>query len=663
LKPANVLITKSGQYKITDFGLAKRLGDSLGFTRTGDIMGTPGYMAPEQAAGKTGELNSAVDVYALGAILYELLTGRPPFRGVNVADTLEMVRNEEPAAPSRLVPRLHRDLSTICLKCLHKSPARRYESAEALAIDLRRWLDGDPIQARPPRSIERAWRAVKRRPITAGLVLSAATSVMALSLYAIAVTRAREAEDRQAREEALRMGVQRQFTDSLKAFDAICGLVQAGSALQGPNGLKPLHEKLQDYYRSLIANEQAMAWSDPLQIADACLNLGDLLSRTGKKQDAIDAYRQAGVIFEKLTSRERGSETARRKLARTFLECGKQCRDLGRLDDAAQRYQAARSLLEALVAQSPNDPEDRRLLAETWHQTGVLLADDAATRLDALAAYERGRQLRRELLDEKPTSDIYRRDLARSYGYAGDVELDLGQLPEADRSYWESHRLREPLNRDAEDRMQLARSWSNFGLFQVRGRAYSTAIEFFEKSRKIQRELVDQAPAFTEYRSDLAGTLCRIGELKIMQRLPAPELDDARAIYAELLAIDPASQGFKAGVVESQTLLAIAAVDNRAKARGYLDIARGLADELMKSRKSANDAYWFAVIAALDDRADQRDKAGDWLKIAIERGFRRKHPDDVRSDRGFGAVRTSRRFQDAIELYEEKLRGDRPAVR
>jgi hypothetical protein len=167
LKPANVLLGKDGEPKVADFGLAKQLaspgrqpGEDL--TRTGMILGTPSYMAPEQAGGKGKEAGPACDVYALGAILYELLTGRPPFRGPTDLDTVLQVVSTEPVPPRLLNPRISRDLETICLKCLEKDPARRYASADALAGDLEQYLAGGPIAARSVNVLDRLARTLER---------------------------------------------------------------------------------------------------------------------------------------------------------------------------------------------------------------------------------------------------------------------------------------------------------------------------------------------------------------------------------------------------------------------------------------------------------------------------------------------------------------------
>jgi formylglycine-generating enzyme required for sulfatase activity len=204
LKPGNVLLAGPEKVaKITDFGLAKRIdAEARDVSQSGAIMGTASYMAPEQAAGKVRDTGPAADVYALGALLYECLAGRPPFEGPQHV-VLASVLNDEPAPPSRLAAKLPRDLETICLKCLRKQPDKRYASAEELANDLRRFLSGEPVQARPVGRLERAVMWTRRRPALAallGVTLLALVGLIALSAVALD----REQKSRQAAEKATR---------------------------------------------------------------------------------------------------------------------------------------------------------------------------------------------------------------------------------------------------------------------------------------------------------------------------------------------------------------------------------------------------------------------------------------------------------------------------
>ena len=180
LKPSNVLVDSLGTRLVTDFGLAKRLeGGDRSLTESGQLVGTPRYMAPEQAAGQK-DLTVAADIYSLGAILYERLTGQTPFTGDNVLTLLRQAREQEPPRPSSIRRGLDRDLETVVLKCLEKEPGRRYPSAESLAEDLDRWLAGKPIAARPTGSLMRAWKWARRNPTLAGLLASIGVLLVAL---------------------------------------------------------------------------------------------------------------------------------------------------------------------------------------------------------------------------------------------------------------------------------------------------------------------------------------------------------------------------------------------------------------------------------------------------------------------------------------------------
>jgi WD40 repeat protein len=207
LKPANVLLTSDGAPKITDFGLAKDLGIDSGQTESGSILGTPSYMAPEQALGHIRAIGPETDVYALGAILYECLTGRPPFRGATILETLEQVRTQEPVSPSQLQSKLPRDVETICLKCLQKDPAKRYRTAAELADELQRFERGETILARPVGSVERLVRWCRRNPLVSMSIGATASALLigaAVAIYfAVVASHARDRADQVADEAIL----------------------------------------------------------------------------------------------------------------------------------------------------------------------------------------------------------------------------------------------------------------------------------------------------------------------------------------------------------------------------------------------------------------------------------------------------------------------------
>jgi WD40 repeat protein len=276
LKPANILLDQQGNPRVTDFGLAKKVEGDSGLTGSGQIMGTPSYMPPEQTGGKRGEVGPAADVYALGATLYCMLTGRPPFQAATPVDTVIQVISDEPVPPRRLNASVPLDLETICLKCLEKEPARRYASAAVLAADLRRYLDGEPILARPVGGPERAWRWARRKPALAGSL--GAVTLLLIAIAAIStISAGRLKAERDTALKNLRRAEDAEGDARDKLFDSLKAQARAvrfsRRVGQRFDGLDALERAAQIARERRMPPEQITALRDE---AIACMALPDL---------------------------------------------------------------------------------------------------------------------------------------------------------------------------------------------------------------------------------------------------------------------------------------------------------------------------------------------------------------------------------------------------
>ncbi len=344
--------------KITDFGLAKQLDPAASQTQSGAVMGTPSYMAPEQAVGEPRAIGPAADVYALGAILYEMLTGRPPFRGASAFDTLEQLRVQEPVPPRRLQPRLPRDLETICLKCLAKEPGRRYATAEALADDLHRFRTGEPIRARRTRAWEHAWKWARRRPALAALaVLNLAMLLALLVGGAVYQVRLRDALDTATRQKELAEARQARALRNLEVAIGTAEGMWQRARLEGVDQSPAIRrlqaQMVQDVrrlYQELLADKDNPDPKLQRWIGWGYAGLGRCATMLGNNDEAREEYQRARAVQEQLVADFPDVAEYRHDLAVTFFNLSDLDGSLGRFEAAEDSFRRAEKLFTSLPA-------------------------------------------------------------------------------------------------------------------------------------------------------------------------------------------------------------------------------------------------------------------------------------------------------------------------
>ena len=450
LKPANVLIAADGTLKISDFGLVKRLEDDSSQTRTGSILGTPNYMSPEQAKGETQKVGPAADQYALGAILYELLTGRPPFQGTSVLDTLDQVRKKEPVPPSQLQPKIPRDLETICLKCLEKEPVRRYADVTALAEDLRRFRAGEPIVARPVSRAEHLLRWCLRNQLVAGLGAAAAASLLigtavsttlavnvsqknqTLSLTNVALAKAKDLAEQQRQ---VAVTKQQQAEDAARAANA-----------QNRNAV-----------------EAEVAWINVMEhqlryVPEVQDVREKMLSDATKR---LDESIRAMTGLRKVIGWAPGDEENNWKsLARARQRLGDFNLQRNRFTEALEQFRLMDEILETMAKANPLDPMAQFRLARSRRQLGFVAAHKIGDSGAGQTYLRQAIEINRACLAKKPGDDSFQRELANSLGQLANAEMVLGHLESARDLYLEELQVRSKFSNalaaDEDSRRELA---------------------------------------------------------------------------------------------------------------------------------------------------------------------------------------------------------------
>lgn len=455
LKPSNILVAADGTHLIGDFGLAKQLDGGVGggtwqadATETGVILGTPSYMAPEQAGTPGTTIGPAADVYSLGAILYECLSGRPPFKAASVLETLEQLRSQEPVPVRSLYPGLPRDLETICLKCLQKDPRRRYTSAADLADDLKRFVDGKPILARPIRAWERTWKWAKRSPAAAGLFLVSCLAVVGVVLGILvhnsqlksALDAARQNAEKAQRQQKL---AQDHYEGARGTLDKMLEEFQ-GLRLDEVRQLRELQRRqLEDalaFYQKAL-NEQGDANPEVRNdVAIACKRVADLQCLLGRRTEAATNYTRAIQLLDSLPVELCETPSNQFLLATSYNNRGLVANHNRQWVDAERDHTTAHEIFETHWLKNPSDAQWRAGLAETEHFLGAL--HQARGNLPECEHFQlKAKTIYAKLVQDHPEVEGYRSKLV-------DCEINLALLYQSTNRSVEATRVYEQAEED-----------------------------------------------------------------------------------------------------------------------------------------------------------------------------------------------------------------------
>jgi eukaryotic-like serine/threonine-protein kinase len=607
LKPGNILVTViegKAVAKVIDFGLAKamestyRLTEQSLFTGIGQILGTMKYMSPEQASLDSIDIDTRTDIYALGIILYELLTGSTPLddssiKGHAALKVLEFIRNKEPIKPSsklsnctdkqistiigqrktdsgRLNRILSGDLDWIVMKALEKDRTRRYESASGFAEDVLRYLHNEPVVARSPSLNYRISKFVRKNRagvIAAGLLaLSLLGGLLGTSWGLYLARQSAEAEriaknDAQKSEAeaiAQRHRAQSREQQAIDAVERFGESISNNPELKNNPSLESLRKTLLrepiSFFQSLRTQLEADGSTTPesmSRLASVAFSLGHLTEEIGSKEDALQAYQQAMEILRQLVVEHPQVTEFQNDLANSQISIGSLLKGTGKLDEALQAYEQAQEIQQRLVRENPTLAKFQNQLAGCHYNIGHLLR--IVGKIDeALREYEQALEMQRRLVRENPSNIQFQSDLGKSYNNIGSLLSDTGKPTEALKAYEQALEIRQRLVREnptiSEFLSYLAATHENIGRAERRIGRFDMALQAYELALNMRRRLATENPTVTQFLRDLASSHNNFGSLLNATGKPTEALQEyqqALGIFESLVRKNPGEIQFQ----------------------------------------------------------------------------------------------------------------------
>ncbi len=559
LKPENVVLGAYGEVVVLDWGLAKIIGEpdadsqesleprislsvEANATETQGPMGTPAYIPPEQAEGRHGVVDMRTDVYGLGAILFEILTGRPPVTGSSVADVLRQVRAGNLRKAREVEPTVPRPLEAICTRALEHDRRNRYRRAEDLAEDVRRWLLDEPVSVYRDSLAVRLMRwGRKHRTVAASLAALLVTAVIGLSVGVVLVDRERERTKQQKqiadKQREIASANAAQALHNLRlAQDAADGLLTevADVDLAEIPQMEPVRLRLLEKAKGGYSQFLVQKGGDPLVrwgAARSLVRLGDIQALLGDVPTAEASYRKAAAELDDLVKHEPSNVDFQRDQARADHGLGVLLKDANRFEQGEAMLREAIRLREAIAQKPDRTAEDKQALADSRYQLGSLLARQGTIRADDMTTYREAIEVQEELVRQYANQPEYRVRLARYRNNLGILQSASGNSQQAVATFEGTLELLRPLVEGAGAlpgaRWQFARASNNLGRLLIRDRR-PQASALLSRAEGLLRTLMTEFPSVASYTTELAAVEFNLGHVARPRRTPQNVMPTSR---------------------------------------------------------------------------------------------------------------------------------------